>query len=70
MDSPAAITEALQALLAGDLIESQDDLGNAAALAPFYPPGELEMRVSCVFASCAMCSSVTLKSSAAHCLLS
>ncbi len=48
MDSPAAITEALQALLAGDLTQPQDELGDAAALAPFYPPGKTETRASCL----------------------
>jgi len=40
MDSPAAITESLQALLGGDLTQPEAKLDNAAALAPFYPPGE------------------------------
>ena len=40
LESPSAVTELLQALLAGDLIQPVDDSGTASALAPFYVPGK------------------------------
>ena len=40
LDSPSAVTDALQALLAGDLTQPDTNGADAATLAPFYPPGK------------------------------